>query len=195
MPDSFLKKHVILCNGGRRTFEKSRWARIILYRFELQYLLPPRWPPRISLLTWRSSTSPGVVGYFVYYGPASGIYTSKLDAGLNIRKTIPNLQAGKTYYFTVTAYDAYGDESIPANEFQYTTPGLLPSSLSGSNPRSINLQFPVARGHWYEIQASSNLKSWTTINVTSVAVSNILTRYTDPQAVRFTSRFYRLILH
>src|SRR5882672_373213 len=53
-------------------------------------------------LAWSPSPSPDVAGYNVYYGVASGIYTSKVFAGNTNSVTLSNLVAGTTYYFVVT---------------------------------------------------------------------------------------------
>jgi hypothetical protein len=144
-------------------------------------------------LNWQMSSSPDVAGYFVYEGRASGAYNDKLDAGLNSQLTISNLSEGQTYYFAVTAYDAYGDESPPSNEIQYITPGLI--IMMDANSQSVSLKFPVESGHWYELQASTDLKNWADIGQTSVAVSNIWLQFTDLQSSQFSQRFYRLVMH
>jgi len=60
-------------------------------------------------LLWDPSPSPDVVGYAVYYGTASGVYTTRLDAGTNTVATINGLTEGLTYFFVVTSYDEYGN--------------------------------------------------------------------------------------
>ena len=49
-------------------------------------------------------------GYKVYYGITPGVYTS-LDVGSVSTYQVPGLTIGQMYYFTVTAYDANGNES------------------------------------------------------------------------------------
>lgn len=59
-----------------------------------------------------------LAGYKIYYGPASGNYTSTITAG-NMSVTseqVTNLTKGQTYYLAVTAYDIYGIESGYSNE-------------------------------------------------------------------------------
>jgi len=56
-----------------------------------------------------------LAGYKVYYGTASGVYSS-VDVGLAKSYTVTGLTTGQTYYFTVTAYDTAGDESDYAPE-------------------------------------------------------------------------------
>lgn len=172
--------------------KKSRWMKMILACLSFQVCCPALATQELTL-NWQPSPSPYVTGYFVYYGSASGIYTTRLDVGLNTQKTITNLQEGQIYYFVATAYDAYGDESLPSNETQYITPGEI--QLTMMNSQSMTLQFPVAPGHWYEIQASTDLKQWTTLGQTSIAVINMWMQFTDLQRGQFASRFYRLIMH
>ncbi len=63
---------------------------------------------------WDASTDTNVVGYYLYYGPSLGDYTSRLDAGTNLSITTPPLTDG-TYYFTATSRTAQGVESDFAN--------------------------------------------------------------------------------
>ena len=49
-------------------------------------------------------------GYKVYYGITPGVYTS-LDVGPVSSYQVSGLTKGQMYYFTVTAYDANGNES------------------------------------------------------------------------------------
>jgi hypothetical protein len=51
-----------------------------------------------------------LAGFKVYYGSTPGIYTSVSVGNVNTYQ-IAGLVKGKTYFFTVTAYDAYGNES------------------------------------------------------------------------------------
>jgi len=50
-------------------------------------------------------------GYYVYYGTASGVYGSPVDAKNVTTYTLTGLTPGQTYYITVTAYDTSGNES------------------------------------------------------------------------------------
>lgn len=145
-------------------------------------------------LGWRPDAA-GVAGYYIYAGVASRSYFTKTDVGTNNVATISALKEGQTNYFTVTAYNQAGIESAPAAEIAYIVPGvlrLLPKATSG-DPATLAL--PVAPGHWYEVQASSDLKSWVTICQTQMATSNAWAQISDPQSGLFSSRYYRLVLH
>jgi hypothetical protein len=81
-------------------------------------------------LAWDPNPEGNLAGYKVYYGTASGSYSVKVDVGNWTSLTISYLEAGRTYYFAATAYDAAGEESGKSNELRYDTPGTDSSSLS-----------------------------------------------------------------
>jgi len=76
------------------------------------------------------SADSDVVGYNVYYGTASGSYTTKVNAGNATTYIVSNLQAGSTYYFAATAYDSYGYESSYSNQLSATVPSACTYSIS-----------------------------------------------------------------
>lgn len=61
-------------------------------------------------LEWNRNTEPNVAGYRVHYGPLAAPYSQLLDVKSNTA-SIPNLIAGTTYLFAVSAYDTTGAES------------------------------------------------------------------------------------
>lgn len=71
-------------------------------------------------LSWSASSSADTVGYRVYWGTRSGVYEQAKGAGVSVSGTtsytVKGLSSGQTYYFTVTAYDASGNESGYAAE-------------------------------------------------------------------------------
>jgi archaellum component FlaG (FlaF/FlaG flagellin family) len=67
-----------------------------------------------ATLAWNAA--PGVSGYKVHYGTASGTYTGSLNAGQATAYTVSNLTTGTKYYFAVTSYDSTGIESDYSNE-------------------------------------------------------------------------------
>ena len=170
-----------------------------LFRFLLVALLLPAAFEKACasslILNWNASSSPSVTGYNVYYGTNSGNYVHKLDAGDATSFMVSNLCCGVTYFFAATAYDANGDESAFSTEVSFVVPGLLciaPGSDAGS-PTS--LRFPVEPGHWYEVQATTDLQNWSSIWQSDTATTNDWTQFTDPAAASFASRFYRLVIH
>jgi len=146
-------------------------------------------------LGWSASTDTNVVAYNVYYGTVSGNYTSESSVGNVSDVTISTLTPGTTYYFAATAVDAKGNESNLSAETAYIVPGTL--ALSGGSkaggPMTIN--FPVAPGQSYDVQASVDLQTWTTIYQTGVEPSNIVAQFSDTNSSAFPARFYRLLLH
>jgi Fibronectin type III domain len=146
-------------------------------------------------LSWNASSATNVAGYNIYYGTTSGHYTDKVAVGNVTLTTISNLTAGATYYFSATAFDSAGNESAHSNETKFIVPGVLTLS-QGVNPGDpMLINFPVAAGHWYEVQATTDFKTWTTIWQTDVETTNDWVQFSDPDAGEFSSRFYRLILH
>jgi hypothetical protein len=59
----------------------------------------------------------------------------------------------------------------------------------------MTVNFPVAPGHWYEVQASVDLQNWTTIYQTDVESANDVEQFSDPDTALYPSRFYRIVLH
>lgn len=51
-----------------------------------------------------------LAGYKVYYGTTPYVFTSLVVGDVNTYQIV-GLTKGQTYYFTVTAYDTYGNES------------------------------------------------------------------------------------
>jgi hypothetical protein len=146
-------------------------------------------------LEWNQSSDLNVAGYNIYYGTASGNYTSKVTIGNVSDITISNLTAGIAYYFAATAFNVDGNESVLSNEAMFIIPGVLVLS-QGTNPgEPMVINFPVEPSHWYEVQASVDLQSWSTIWQTDVADTNDWIQFSDPETAAFPSRFYRLVLH
>jgi hypothetical protein len=76
-----------------------------------------------------SPNDPTIQGFRIYYGQSprrgdcpSGGYFQSLDAGNQPGYTIDNLEAGKTYYFSVTFYTISGTESCFSKELSKTIP-------------------------------------------------------------------------
>jgi len=82
-------------------------------------------------LTWPASTSPSMVGYKVYYGTASGVYSSVLNVGKVTTATVSNLTAGQRYYFLVDTYSALGASSPYMSETSAIPPATSFSLVIG----------------------------------------------------------------
>ena len=161
-------------------------------------------------LAWSPSISTNVVGYNVYYGLASGVYSSvKSVTGTN--KAITGLAAGTTCYFAATAVDALGVESPFSNETSYTTGvptvRLRPARVAAVSPASYTTGIPTVRirtasagqfvmtvsgliGRTYEIEATQDLVTWTGIGTVTLDASGS-SDFTDTNTASFPQRFYR----
>lgn len=64
----------------------------------------------LSPSTYVDGTAMTVAGFKVYYGTSPRTYSHSIDVGDVITYSVNNLSSG-TYYFSVTAYDLYGNES------------------------------------------------------------------------------------
>jgi hypothetical protein len=119
--------------------------------------------------------------------------------------------AGESYgpvdfkYVTGTTSSTNTMESLPSNEVSYLVPGVLRMAMNhgvsggGASAGAALLSFPVAAGHWYEIKATSNLKTWTTIAQTDTQSTNTVIQYQDSgldaSGAPYPQRFYRLLMH
>lgn len=76
---------------------------------------PPPTATGTITVGWSANNEPDLGGYKVYYGTTAGSYVqakgSGLNAGLATEYAITGLQAGSTYYVSVTSYDKSGNES------------------------------------------------------------------------------------
>ncbi len=76
---------------------------------------PPAALPADVTLAWDPSTGPGLAGYKIYYGTASGRYTNSVDVGNVTTYVVTGLSPG-TWYFAATAYDSTRKETVSSNE-------------------------------------------------------------------------------
>lgn len=145
-------------------------------------------------LAWNPSTAGGVAGYKIHYGNDGVTFDNVVDTGTNASWTVTGLQEGQTNYFIVTAYDVNGVESSPSNQTVYYVPGVVKMALgAGAVPgKPVPLSFPVAPGHTYQVQASTDLKNWVTIWSTTAATNGWI-QYQDPQGTKLQQRFYRTV--
>jgi len=102
------------------------------------------------LLVWNANRESDLGGYRVYVGERSGRYDQVHSAGLQTFLSLNRLNPGKTYYFSVTAYDLSGNESGFSQEISYTMPGEVdpppePPSTPGENSEkslALNYNYP-----------------------------------------------------
>lgn len=141
-------------------------------------------------LGWNPASS-STAGYFVYFQEENAAPT-RIDVGSATQASIGGLKEGLRYSFTVTAYNHYGVESTPSNEASLNVP--VPIQLPRpSTPTALKrVRFPVAPGRAYEVEASTDLQSWSTIWQTGVATTYTWIEVPDMQSGMHQSRFYRL---
>jgi hypothetical protein len=140
---------------------------------------------------WNQSPDTNVIGYNLYYGVTSDTYTNQTNVGNATNTTVSGLAGGVTYYFAVTAYDSFGQESAYSPEISYLAPSGLASVQVRSAPAGqFILTVSGPSGHTYQILASPDFKVWTVIGTVTVGAGGSLD-FTDTNAAAFTQRFYR----
>lgn len=69
---------------------------------------------------WDRCLDPEVIGYRLYYGNASRDYFPAVEVGNQTTCKVDGLIEGLPYFFAVTAYDQYGNESDYSEEVSQT---------------------------------------------------------------------------
>jgi Fibronectin type III domain/Viral BACON domain len=69
-----------------------------------------------ATLTWAGNTESDLAGYKVYRGTQSGVYGTSIAVGNVTTYQFTNLPPNTTYFFSVTAIDTAGNESVPSSE-------------------------------------------------------------------------------
>jgi len=141
-------------------------------------------------LTWNRSTSSDVVGYRIYYGIASGSYTNSIVVGNVTNYTLSNLVNGVTYFFASKAYTAGNIESPYSNEALFVPGGGAILQLTVAANKEATLTVVGKSSHTYEVQTSSNLKSWSLLGTVTLG-SNGTAIFTDAGAKYYSNRYYR----
>lgn len=142
-------------------------------------------------LKWNRSPSAEVTGYRIYYGAVTRNYSNSIAVGNITNSVLPGLNIGETYYFTVAAYTAGGLESPFSNELLYIVPGGLAQLQVhiAANKQAI-LTVVGQIGHTYEIQATTDLKTWSVLSTVTLGTSGSKS-YTNTNAGSYSRRFYR----
>ena len=73
-------------------------------------------------LAWDPNTESDIGGYRVHYGTKSRNYSQVIDAGNRSKCTVKGLSPGRIYYFALTAYDLYDNESGYSAELIFEIP-------------------------------------------------------------------------
>ena len=149
-------------------------------------------------LAWDPSTDPSVVGYRLYQGGESQVYSNVVDVGAANTTTIKGLAPGATYYFAVTAYDANGFESDFSGEISYTVPitAVLPPSLVANLGLAVNdfgqamVSGTAPAGYVFSVLVTDDFAAWTMIGTATADASGAL-QFTDPLSPFYSTQFYR----
>lgn len=81
-------------------------------------------------LKWDPSTEAVLLGYNLYYGKTSGMYTRRRTVGRVNRYSLDRLNNGEVYYFAITAYDSQSRESDYSDEVAI----IINQPLSSTSP-------------------------------------------------------------
>lgn len=138
-------------------------------------------------LTWSPSASPDVVGYNIYYGPASGVYTGEISVGNTTNATISGLLDSTTNYFAAKAINSEGIESAYSIQTSYIVPSaaaIFGRPVFSSNGVSITMK--GVPGYVYVVQASTDLVHWISLETNLTPLEFI-----DTNPGRYSRRFYR----
>ena len=95
---------------------------IIIFTFVFIFL-PLKTDGAGVTLAWDPNIEEDLDGYVLYYGIDSGIYTEAVDIGNLTEYTLTGLEEDVVYYFSVTAYDIYGNESDFSDELSHAISG------------------------------------------------------------------------
>jgi len=148
---------------------------------------------RSVTLAWDRSQGSSVTGYYVYVLEENSTTPTRVTVGNTNQTTIPNLKEGLRYSFTVTAFNSVG-ESTPSNGALFVVP--VPVSLASTRPTNglQTIQFQGAPGRSYDLQASTDLQTWTTIWQTGAIETYGPISFQDLDSGMLTQRFYRLLV-
>lgn len=69
-----------------------------------------------AIVSWNANSESDLSGYKIYYGTASGNYSTSINVGKVTTYTVNGLSTGRTYYFAVAALDQAGNESVKSDE-------------------------------------------------------------------------------
>ncbi len=150
-----------------------------------------------AVLEWDSTDEPQVAGYKAYIGMESRNYARVLDTQKQTWVALTGLDAGTTYYFAATAYDATGLESDFSDEVRYTPPVdgnasvMLPFNFENT-ANGMVLRMVGSPGQRCWIVASSDLRTWQQIRAFTFSDSSMV-EISDPASSGKPMRFYRVI--
>jgi len=106
-----------------------KYFKILIITFVFAFLINQTAFAAKANFSWLpNKSSDGTVGYMLHYGTSSRVYTKSIDVGSpvpiggRIHASVSQLIAERTYFFTVSAYNAKGARSAYPKEVAYTVP-------------------------------------------------------------------------
>ncbi len=111
-------------------------------------------------LTWNPNTEPDLAGYKLYMGTSPGSYSQIFDVGHMTSYTVSNLVAGNTYYFALTAYDIYANESGFSPEISTTISQTFGSAAEDTTSSSSGDQSTTASSEDKSTTEATGPNSW-----------------------------------
>ncbi len=108
----------------------SQVLSLFLFLFSLVFFSPSTGFSAQVSLAWDPNTEPNLARYKLQYGTSSRNYNQIIDTGLNVTRTVTNLNDGLTYYFAVTAENTEGASSAYSNEVTFSAPAQTTYSLT-----------------------------------------------------------------
>jgi PKD repeat protein len=138
----------------------SRLVRLLAFGLFFQVSIWNAHAAEVTLV-WDTKTDPELGGYQLYYGQYSRNYAGSVRVGNQTTYTLAGLEAGKTYYFAVTAYDRLGQtESAFSNEVQVTIPfTVVPPLVASFNASPTTGTAPLKTT--FTNNSSGNVTAWT----------------------------------
>jgi hypothetical protein len=138
-------QHFKYRDGQRQGWLQRRALFLALSIFVLSLSFVHASPAAQVMLKWEPNTEAILAGYSVHYGEASRRYTSRVDlANRETACVIGSLEAGRTYYFAVTAYDVNGDHSDYSTEVHTT---VASGPAEGETQSFFTLEDTPVAGH------------------------------------------------
>jgi hypothetical protein len=125
-----------LCQPSRLSSQRARGLKLSVCGMLLLLLAQNAFAAPVTL-AWNAVPTTGVDGYVLYYGYASGNYSMSVDVGNYTTASLSGLEEGRTYYFAVTVYDVYDNESLYSSEVNYTVP------VTDGTPPTVAITSPV----------------------------------------------------
>ena len=162
--------------------------------FSTLILIVPSLAEADVTISWDSNVESDLAGYQILYGLAPRTYTSIVDIGNSTSHQFTNLEPGRTYYFSVRAYDRDGLTSPLSAEVSTTNRAAAALSLpnllmSHKSPVKVGTRLvfgaaaaggmPPYQYQWFISvgRVTTVLRTWST---------EATTTWTPPSAGRYT---------